>query len=62
MTMKTKKYDLEQVERDFKYYKERDKASDESIYFMLHERYKNRMEIAYENFKQAIKISEGENK
>lgn len=57
------KYDTEQVERDFKYYKDRDNSSDESIYFMLKERYYRRAKIAEERLmillKQEVK---GDNK
>ena len=63
--MKTNKYDLEQVERDYNYYKNRDNMSDEAIYFMLSERYNNRKKIADEKLTEAIEISrktKGDNK
>ena len=53
--MKTNKYDLEQVERDYKYYKSRDDSNDEGIYFMLMNRYENRARIARERFQIAIR-------
>ena len=47
--MRTNKYDLEQVERDYKYYKEKG-DSDASIFYMLKERYRTRFEIAEAKF------------
>lgn len=55
-------YDSKQVERDYQYYKDRDQSSDSSIYFMLKERYKNRMEIAEAKFLNALKEEEGTKK
>ena len=53
--IKLNKYDLEQVERDFNYYKNRDNSSDASIYFMLVERYRMRMQIADNKLQEALK-------
>lgn len=64
--MKTKinKYDLEQVERDYQYYKNRDNSSDASIYYMLVERYRMRMQIADNKLQESLKQmdNEGEQK
>ena len=53
--MKTNKYDLEQVERDYNYYKNRDNSNDASIYFMLKERYYMRARIAEQKLTEALK-------
>ena len=53
-----RKYDLEQVERDYNYYKNRDNSSDESIYFMLKERYRTRAKIAETKLTEALKQGE----
>lgn len=53
--MKQNKYDEIQIERDYKYYKNRDNSSDSSIYFMLVERYRMRMQIAENKLKESLK-------
>ena len=61
--MKINKYDEEQVERDYKYYKNRDNSNDASIYFMLKERYYMRARIAEAKLTEALKqMNEGEQK
>lgn len=61
VTMKNiSKYNLDQVERDYKYYKERDNQNDASIYFILKEKYRQRLEIAESRFLEAIKKEENQ--
>ena len=57
-TIKSEKYDENQVERDYEYYKNRDNSSDESIYFILKERYAHRSKIAEKKLIEALKKSE----
>lgn len=60
--MTINKYDIAQVTRDYEYYKKRDNASDESIYFMLSERYNNRYKIASKKLTEALEKSSKEQK
>lgn len=62
--MKTYKYDEAQVQKDYEYYKNRDKSNDASIYFMLKERYYMRARIAETKLTEALKQmdNEGEQK
>lgn len=60
--MKENKGDIAQIERDYKYYKEKDNESDECVYFLLKERYYNRYRIAEKRFYESLKKAEGENK
>lgn len=60
--MKSSKYTMEKVEKDFQYYKDNRQETNASIYYMLKNRYREQMEYAQQRLNEEIIKEEGENK
>lgn len=58
--MKISKYDMEQVEKDFQYYKDRWGDSNSSTYYLLKSRYRARLEYASQRLNEELKKEEGQ--